>query len=868
MKKLFVLLLAACMLLSLAACEFGKQEEKSGDEVMMEYDQAEMQQNLEKLKNDKGVLIEMTVTSTETGEQTQTATITYAESKDAFYYKNDTDEIMFDFSNPDKCVTYEKNAEGTWEKYDTVYAESGITREQMEQAASAYTVVLTEYLGNYSQFAGQMMKVTPAKIAGRDCDQFTYSMMIMGYGMEYTFCVDRETGMCLQWEMKASAGEQGAAAAEFTCSRFETPYTIAFPADAEDVTENSGNPGGENPGDEENNNPNPGKLTKIPTPEIKISESGMASFVSYYGKGYRIKVNGTEVEAQTAGQYQLEDGDIIEVMVIGDGVNYSDSEWSSAVTYYAPEYDFANLGLAKGTFDNLVAYTKTEPGTYNDGKVILCANGDVINVYASASTWEYIYDADTYQFYTLIYRYGGNDNLTSDYSLVNYTEAYKSDYYTALSNRISFSYYLQKDEEGKVYEDYQAYLKDVGYTLLEKHTVLEATEDNYKSFELLDYTEYSKNIDYSLFNTTYLHASRGSEGMYDSVVDKILNWKIERSNFYNFFKTSWLYTDYKLILTFDETFTAEDAAKLAALLGTYGCETDEGYPLTLGGGYAYKGQIAVYDYPYSESHFDHIYDRYEISYIEPMEGMTLYPTLKVTYMNYEYDDAGTSHYILQDGIHKYFPRDDHGYYDVIVLSASGAEMEHPLPPVKVMGNFSTQMQYSYSWEEPGAWRDIYTFERVGDVFVIVRETEYSFDYTVIKKIGDRYFKRSGYLSKPSEWEPNPQIEWYDFEETYDFFDYEFLENISKFYHAYPNPVKGSEVTVGGKTCTEYTYAYEGTTYTYAVYDGNLTLKYSESYDGYDMTVEFTGFEAATAFTADVQTIINASGIHSYTPEAE
>ena len=242
MKKLLALFIAALMLLSLTACTLGDSlGQKDGDEVMMEYDQEEMQEKLDKLKNEKGVLIEMTVTSTETGEAPEVGTITYAENKDAFYFKSEEDEIMFDFSNPDKCVTYEKNTDGTWEKYDTVYAESGITREQMEAAASLYTMALTGYLGNYSQFAGQMMTVTSDKVAGRNCDKFTYSMMFMGVGVEYTFCVDKETGMCLEWKMKAAAGMEGSATVEYTCTRFETPYTITFPKDAVDVTDGSGN---------------------------------------------------------------------------------------------------------------------------------------------------------------------------------------------------------------------------------------------------------------------------------------------------------------------------------------------------------------------------------------------------------------------------------------------------------------------------------------------------------------------------------------------------------------------------------------------------------------------------------------------------
>ncbi len=244
MKKLFTLILAAFMMLSLIACDTGDlMGSRDGEEVALNYDYEKMEENLTKLKEDKGLLIEMTVVSSETGEKSESATITYAENADAFYYNGDGTEIMFDFSDKSKCVTYEKQEDGTWTKYDTVYADSGITREQMEASAELYTVALTGYLGNYAQFAGQTMQVTSDKVAGRDCDKFTYSMMIMGYGVEYNFSVDKETGMCLKWEMSAAAGMEGSASVEYTCTKFESPYTITFPKDAVDVTESGDNPG-------------------------------------------------------------------------------------------------------------------------------------------------------------------------------------------------------------------------------------------------------------------------------------------------------------------------------------------------------------------------------------------------------------------------------------------------------------------------------------------------------------------------------------------------------------------------------------------------------------------------------------------------
>ncbi len=252
MKKLFVLLLAVLMTFSLSACSLnGLMGFGNGEGVELNYDYEAMEQSLTQLKQEDGLLLEMTIVSTESGEQPESGKIIYAENADAFYYSGEDSEIMFDFSDETKCVTYEKQEDGTWTKYDTVYEESGITREQMEATAAVYTTSLTGYLSNYSQFAGQMMQVSSDTVAGRDCDKFTYSLMFMGFGMEYTFSIDKETGMCLKWEMSAAAGAEGSATVEYTCTRFETPYTITFPADAIDVTESNNDTEGN--GDQSNN---------------------------------------------------------------------------------------------------------------------------------------------------------------------------------------------------------------------------------------------------------------------------------------------------------------------------------------------------------------------------------------------------------------------------------------------------------------------------------------------------------------------------------------------------------------------------------------------------------------------------------------
>ena len=99
-------------------------------------------------------------------------------------------------------------------------------------------------------------------------------------------------------------------------------------------------------------------------------------------------------------------------------------------------------------------------------------------------------------------------------------------------------------------------------------------------------------------------------------------------------------------------------------------------------------------------------------------------------------------------------------------------------------------------------------------------------------------------------------------------DYEFIDNVSSYYRMYPKPVKGTDVTVAGQNCTQYTYTCDGTTYTYDVYDNSLTLKRVESYDGYTNVVEFVDYDTITALSVEVQSIVNASGINTYEPPTE
>ena len=242
MKKILTLILVGMMMLSLCSCDIMNFVTMKGEEVELNYDTAKMEENKAKIEQN-GLYVELLVTSYESGDKPETARMGYAKTEDMFYFVGDGMETYYDFTDDTKTVMYDKNEEGVWVRSEVVYSETGMTREQMETSCELQASSIFTYLDMYEQFDGQKMKKSTVEIAGRTCDEFNVSIGIFGYGMSYVFAVDPETGMCLKWQISASAGMEGSASASFTCNKFESPYTIKLPTNyvnAEDVENNGG----------------------------------------------------------------------------------------------------------------------------------------------------------------------------------------------------------------------------------------------------------------------------------------------------------------------------------------------------------------------------------------------------------------------------------------------------------------------------------------------------------------------------------------------------------------------------------------------------------------------------------------------------
>ena len=335
MKKIFAIIIAAMMMLSLTSCGFVNIK---GEEVELNYDTAKMQENLEKLRNEDGIYVELLITSYESGDKPVMSTMAYAETEDMFYFKGEESESYYDFSDDTKTVMYDKNEDGVWVRSEVVYSETGMTREQMEASCELQASSIFTYLDMYEQFNGQKMKKSTVEIAGRTCDEFNVSIGILGYGMSYIFAVDPETGMCLKWQISASAGMEGSASASFTCNKFESPYTIKLPTNyvnADDVENNGGEGSGSN--NEDNGNENNGGGS---TDNGNGSANGTDGKISVYGNG-AIVIDDYNTSYHRDGYGVLtiklcySNGDIVkfaEERDILQGTGVSASEWGFSTT--------------------------------------------------------------------------------------------------------------------------------------------------------------------------------------------------------------------------------------------------------------------------------------------------------------------------------------------------------------------------------------------------------------------------------------------------------------------------------------------------------------------------------------------------------
>jgi hypothetical protein len=91
-----------------------------------------------------------------------------------------------------------------------------------------------------------------------------------------------------------------------------------------DGSNDGGVQGGNNNGGNEDGSSDP---TKLSTPTVTVSESGVASWQAVANAtGYIYKINGGTETSTLSTSVQLTDGESIAVKAVGDGTNYTDSD--------------------------------------------------------------------------------------------------------------------------------------------------------------------------------------------------------------------------------------------------------------------------------------------------------------------------------------------------------------------------------------------------------------------------------------------------------------------------------------------------------------------------------------------------------------
>ena len=144
---------------------------------------------------------------------------------------------------------------------------------------------------------------------------------------------------------------------------------------------------------------------KLDAPAVTIDEDGKATWNEIANaSGYVYKINGGAEQTAEKREVQLEDGQSITVKAKGNGVSYTDSEWSAAKTYTAPvvinpvKLDAPAVtvnvdGLASwGAVENASNYTVKigETETETAGTSVQLKDGETISVQAVGDGTSYL----------------------------------------------------------------------------------------------------------------------------------------------------------------------------------------------------------------------------------------------------------------------------------------------------------------------------------------------------------------------------------------------------------------------------------------------------------------------------------------------
>ena len=199
-----------------------KEPEDEIADVKEDYDTKEIDNKLDGLRLQNGFFIKYEYQSS---DEDETTVVAYGAKGDVYYLISNTDEVIMDLSSDTGMSMYQK-IDGEWNGTTVPYSDY-FTKENGKTLADTYALLAKDLCSMYDSVTEEDFVKTSDTIAGRSCDKYT-TVVTDGILMKHTICVDKETGVCLKWEVEAVT-TSGSSFARFECKEFKTNYDIAIP---------------------------------------------------------------------------------------------------------------------------------------------------------------------------------------------------------------------------------------------------------------------------------------------------------------------------------------------------------------------------------------------------------------------------------------------------------------------------------------------------------------------------------------------------------------------------------------------------------------------------------------------------------------
>lgn len=218
-----VLLLIPCVF-AFAGCK----EKPSNESIAETYNAQYVQRNIDSVAEKKGgVYIKLRVTAS--GSTSLSQVLAYGHYEDLYYFAVDSYEKIYDLTDENKVVIYDRYGEDEWTKNEYEYVAGGQDKAYYKQLLDNEFASIKVSLTAYYQYKDLPAVKTSAKVAGRDCAK--YAMEIGDGSALFTqnFYIDKETGACLKVEISTTLGDDTTFTASFECLQFKTGYVINLP---------------------------------------------------------------------------------------------------------------------------------------------------------------------------------------------------------------------------------------------------------------------------------------------------------------------------------------------------------------------------------------------------------------------------------------------------------------------------------------------------------------------------------------------------------------------------------------------------------------------------------------------------------------